>query len=266
MRVLGTPVWSLEVGEEEEILCVSDLHLTPEHEEVSLAFFNLCRSRPENGILIVLGDLFDAWVGPRQRKARGWRELCGLLARGWRGRRVYLLHGNRDYLLESRFAEATGSVVVPGGLLLRRPGGRTLLCLHGDELCTRDHAYQRAKRRLRSAPMRKLVSGLPWFLTRRLAARARAKSRTVVRAADPATLLPPPEALAAAAELHDGPLLFGHIHRLARGPLREEGSPSPEYFVLPAFEPPSFGHALWAGDLPVHLEAGARSPWGSPLV
>jgi UDP-2,3-diacylglucosamine hydrolase len=144
---------------------------------------------------------------------------------------VTVLHGNRDFLLGSEFERATGARVVAGGLRCTL-AGRPALLLHGDELCTNDLPYQRAKRWLRHPLTRALARALPLPVALRVAARARARSQRVISRGDQDRFDPTETAVAAALVAAGGGLLvFGHIHRPSRGQ-----RPDGQYCVLPAFD------------------------------
>lgn len=152
------PEFELAVG----ALVVADLHLDVRPGAAPNAdferFVRVARGAPQ---LLVLGDLFDAWVGPAHAEvdaARRVIELLRDLTRG--GTRVDVLAGNRDFLLEQRFERATGARVHPRGCI-GRVAHQRLLFLHGDELCTLDLAYQRLKRVLRSGPLAWGLRGRP---------------------------------------------------------------------------------------------------------
>ena len=58
--------------------------------------------RGEAEALYILGDLFDYWVGPRQRRRPAWGaflDRLGEIARG--GPHLGVIGGNRDYLLDA---------------------------------------------------------------------------------------------------------------------------------------------------------------------
>jgi len=183
--------------------------------------------------VILLGDLFDAYLGAAQHGVGAFARLVqGLQRAALAGVQLAVLHGNRDFLLGAAFERATGAAVVAGGLRLRL-GAREALLLHGDELCLRDVPYQRFKRVVRHPLTRGLARVLPGAVSRRVAARARGGSRRAA-AQEPADTLrfePTAEAVDAALERAEL-LVFGHIHRPARG--RRPGGG--EYCVLPAFD------------------------------
>jgi UDP-2,3-diacylglucosamine hydrolase len=136
--------------------------------------------------LVVLGDLFDVWVGPAQERMPGAPAVIDALrALVERGTAVHLVHGNRDFLLDRSFARRTGVRIHPRGFVgcvdrakLGLPQRRIVL-IHGDELCTRDKAYQRLKKVVRSRVVTILAPRLPLPVASRI---ARALRRTSVRA------------------------------------------------------------------------------------
>ncbi len=232
-RVFGTPVWSALDDDRPEAWLLSDLHVGVDGgavlENLGAVLTAAAAAGPAARVLL-LGDLFDSYVGARQLQVGVWRSVVERLrAAADAGVSVTVLHGNRDFLLGAAFARLTGCRVVAGGLRCRL-GGRQALLLHGDELCLEDLPYQRAKRWLRSWPVAALARVLPLGLALRLAARARARSQAVIRSGDQTRFLPPPRAIDGALAGTEV-LVFGHIHRLAHG--RRGGG---EYWVLPAFD------------------------------
>ena len=258
-RVLGTRVYPLDVRSEAEVCIVSDLHLHPSEAAVIEAFDRLLASAPE--LVLILGDLFDYWVGRSQLAAREWSEAIDCLSRATRrGQRLYVLHGNRDFQLDAAFEKATGARVVAGGLWLQRER-RDLLCLHGDELCQNDLGYQRAKRVLRNPALRFVMHRLPFSWSKRLAGKARRVSQETVQRARNENLEPSRRALGEVAALGDIDLLFGHVHRAGCGDLTVRPG-TKRFFVLPAFEDPDFGFARLTKDAELALiRNGDKSDW-----
>src|SRR5690606_41291328 len=65
------------------------------------------------------------------------------------GTRLYLMHGNRDFMIGQAFCKEAGCP------LLRDPhvatlGGERVSLMPGDSLCTRDEGYMRMRRLLRN--------------------------------------------------------------------------------------------------------------------
>lgn len=163
-------------------LAVADLHLDLEDERRCADFAAWLDALPAAPRLIVLGDLFEFWVGPAHARLAGARAVLEALARAVRrGTAIDLVPGNRDFLLDARFERACGARVRPACLLAEWSaaggGAQRALFVHGDELCTLDHGYQRLKRVLRSAPTRALAAGLPLSVGRALGRRLRRASQ-----------------------------------------------------------------------------------------
>ncbi|MGA0868238.1 MAG: UDP-2,3-diacylglucosamine diphosphatase [Planctomycetota bacterium] len=248
-RILGTRVFDAHDDERTRTILLSDLHAGPGAAPV-LAHLRAVLERaaagePRRTRVLILGDLFDLYVAPAQLSAPGWSEVVSALRRATdAGVSCTVLHGNRDFLLGKAFAAATGARVVPGGLRFH-VGGQSVLALHGDELCLRDVGYQRAKRVLRSWPVRLLARILPARAALRLGGRVRVRSQAVVTAHDPARTDLAAAGIDAAFRISGADVLVcGHVHRAARhAPGRGAGT----LLVLPAFD-----------EAGVHLEAGPR--------
>ena len=191
--------------------------------------------------LVVVGDLFDAWVGPAHGRLPAGREATAALrALTDRGVALDVLHGNRDFLLDASFERETGARVHPAGLLGRpvdaaQRAGSAWLVLHGDELCTRDRGYQRLKRVLRSAPVRGAAPRLPGPVARWVAARLRRASVRAVAAKPPEAKTQQVGAARAQLDRHGaGLLVCGHAHRYSDEALGTRG----RWIVLDAFGGP----------------------------
>ena len=91
--------------------------------------------------LVLLGDMFDVWVGLPASQTEEQRTILGVLGAVVKGgRRVVYLRGNRDYFIEGPLAEA--------GILLRdqwdlETAGGVIHFEHGDLINSSDHAYLR---------------------------------------------------------------------------------------------------------------------------
>ena len=160
---------------------IADLHLDPAG-DARLDRFEAWLEALEAPRLVILGDLFEVWVGPAQARMVGARRVIEALhARHRKGTALDIVPGNRDFLLGSDFERSTGATVHPHGFLGGGGAGDDdVLFVHGDELCTLDVGYQRLKRVVRSLPARALARTLPLAVARRAAARLRKASRSSV--------------------------------------------------------------------------------------
>lgn len=237
--VVGTPITTLPPSD--SAILISDLHVPADGGEVLVPLQGACAAAGLRGAsLFILGDLFDTYVCRAQVRHGVWRDVAAMLAKAnAAGVPIVLLHGNRDFLLGPEFAAASGARIVAGGVRVALGGVDTLL-LHGDELCQNDRPYQRAKRWLRSAPVRWLARALPLRAALAVAARARAKSRMVIASGDQDRFLPTAEAVDAAFATGAQRLVFGHIHRHSHERRREAGGTA-DCWVLPAFDTSGVG-------------------------
>lgn len=154
----------------QEILFISDLHLSLEKPEITRRFLAFLENRaPKAAAVYILGDLFDAWIGdddftPPNNKIR--TELKKLTDSGTQ---VYLQQGNRDFLLGNRFSMDTGVMLIDEYAVIDLHGTPTLLT-HGDLLCTDDLPYQVFRAKSHNREWQQTVLSKPLFL-RLLAAR-----------------------------------------------------------------------------------------------
>jgi len=147
-------------------LFISDLHLDAARPDISKRFLDLIQ-RQCRGVerLYILGDLFEAWLGDDAAEdALSGQVAEGLSSLAESGTSLYFLHGNRDFLLGRHYAERCRMRLLPDPSVIDLFGTPTLL-LHGDTLCTDDHAYQAFRRQVRDPAWQ---SG---FLSRSLAER-----------------------------------------------------------------------------------------------
>jgi UDP-2,3-diacylglucosamine hydrolase len=123
-------------------LFISDLHLEAARPEIGEQFLSFLRTDAASAeALYILGDLFEYWLGdddPDEYYASAKRAVRELADSGVP---VYFMHGNRDFLIGSRFAEETGATVLPDPCRLELCG-QTVLLSHGDAMCTDDTEYQ----------------------------------------------------------------------------------------------------------------------------
>ncbi len=196
---------------------ISDLHLSPKHPLVAAAFLRYIGG-PARGIdaLYILGDLFDAWPGDDalvDPAARGIAQALAALARN--GTKIYIMQGNRDFMLDCGFAEAAGATLIEEPYVLSLGDTRYVL-MHGDALCTDDVAYQQFRAMVRNPKWRAAVLAKPLEERLALAAEIRMKSERAKQDKDIEIMdvnLGAVEAAIRAAGQID--LIHGHTHRPA---------------------------------------------------
>ena len=122
-------------------LFVSDLHLSDGTPDIEAAFIGLLKQEPSFDSLVMLGDVFEAWVGDDDDSPLADRIRLALRALADSGAEILFNRGNRDFMLGEQFASDIGGTLLPDQTVLDVAGQRTLV-LHGDTLCTDDVDYQ----------------------------------------------------------------------------------------------------------------------------
>ncbi len=131
-------------------LFISDLHLDPERPAVADTLIKfLSDSVDKCDSLYVLGDLFEVWVGDDDDHPMHER-VCQAFGEFSQKVPLYLMHGNRDFLLGEAWASRCGATLLDDPTVIDCHGRRIAL-LHGDSLCTRDKDYMKFRQQVRSA-------------------------------------------------------------------------------------------------------------------
>jgi UDP-2,3-diacylglucosamine hydrolase len=96
-----------------DTLFISDLHLDSERPAITALFLDFLASRALGADAIyILGDLFEAWIGDDDTGSLNQAVCEGLKACAMAGTPVYVMHGNRDFLLGPGFAERSGCTLL----------------------------------------------------------------------------------------------------------------------------------------------------------
>ncbi len=209
------------------ILLISDLHLEEERPDITRAFLHFLATRAcQAEALYILGDFFEVWIGDDAMTPFQQSIADALRALSERGTRIYLMHGNRDFMLGTGFCRAAGCTLL-GDPSVVELGGERVLLMHGDSLCTRDEGYMRLRRLLRNPLSLFILRHLPLSTRRKLARKLRNESRaqTRIKASDIIDVTPEliPRVLA---EHGVRTLIHGHTHRPATHELEVDGRPA----------------------------------------
>lgn len=227
-------------------LFASDVHLDDRDPATADAFFGaLAREASAATHVFLLGDLFEAWVGDDDTSAVGRRAAQALASLAARGCRVFLMRGNRDFLLDVPLPAAPAGdrcfSAQAGATMLADPCavslfGTPALLSHGDALCTDDADYQ---------AFRALSRGERWqreFLARtlpgRIAAARSLRARSEAAKGAKADYLMDVNAAAVERAMRDAGvslLIHGHTHRPAHHRLSVDGRDA-QRWVLPDWD------------------------------
>ncbi len=191
-------------------LFLSDLHLEDPH---SLAAQRFQECLTIEALLVdeiyILGDLVEMWVGDDDDSDIAML-LKLVLAATAEYTRVFLMHGNRDFLFGAQFAQESAITLLedpyctPDGLLLS----------HGDLYCTDDAKYQAARTLFRSSEWQQeiLAKSLQERTTLGQMLRAQSRQENANKSAN--IMDTNPSALQAAIDEHQARgVVHGHTHR-----------------------------------------------------
>ena len=214
-------------------LLISDLHLTEERPEANERFIGFLEDKARGAdALYILGDFFEYWIGDDDIAEPFNAVVAGLLRDLSRKQKLYLMHGNRDFLIGERFCAATGAQLLQDPTVAEVEGVKTLL-MHGDTLCTDDVDYQAWRRTARNPAFQAdfLSKSLPE--RRRLILQMREKSKEVVQGKPAEIMDVNGDAVREVLRRHDvRRLIHGHTHRPGRHAIEVDGRRC-ERWVLP---------------------------------
>jgi UDP-2,3-diacylglucosamine hydrolase len=215
-------------------LLISDLHLCESRPQIAAAFLRfLVDTCPAAEALYILGDLFESWVGDDSAGQPFARQVTHALAvLAGQGVAVYLMHGNRDFLMGQELAAACRGRLLPDPTLVDFYGTPTLL-MHGDTLCTDDQEYLGFREVVRNPAWQATFLAQPLETRLETAAQMRRQSESRKQEKQPDIMDVNEQAVAAVLRAHGYPrLIHGHTHRPAQHRHLVDGHPC-ERWVLP---------------------------------
>ena len=218
------------------IYFLADLHLDEKRPQAIAAFIQfLTGPAREASALFILGDLFEAWIGDDARPEHD--PVAPALARlSQQGTAVYLMHGNRDFLLGERFATAASAELIEEPCLISIDSEPVLL-EHGDALCVDDLAYQAFRQQVRDPAWQAEFLSLPIEARIRQAQDARVKSGEAMAGKTSEIMDVNAEAVVERLRTYDvRRLIHGHTHRPAVHTLMVDGEPATRIVLGDWFE------------------------------
>lgn len=191
---------------------ISDLHLQAAEPATFQAWRRYMGSLAADA-LFILGDLFEAWPGDDTALQPGFDADCAdVLREAAQQRPVFFMHGNRDFLVGSSLAQATGMTLLPDPTVLAFSGGRWLLS-HGDALCLGDEDYLRFRAEVRQPSWQAAFLAQPLAHRQQVARSLRDQSEARKRAGLPYADVDGPMVQAWLARAQATTLIHGHTHR-----------------------------------------------------
>ncbi len=231
----------------QDILFISDLHIALEKTEITRRFLDFLQHRAAKAkALYILGDLFDAWIGDDDNSPPNKAIKRALKAASDSGTEIFMIQGNRDFLLGQRFCAEAGIRLLDEYAVIDLNGQPALLT-HGDLLCTDDLPYQAFRIKSHNPEWQQNVLSKP-LLLRFLAARwyrlrsfwHKRKKQQDIMDVNPQTVI---EVMR---KHHCTTLIHGHTHRPAIHRILIDGNPA-QRIVLADWKRDSGECLCWDG-------------------
>ena len=193
---------------------ISDLHLQASEPATFNAWQHFMQTTPADAVFI-LGDLFEVWVGDDVLATAGFEAGCTQILKAASQRlSIFVMHGNRDFLLGPTFAKAGGLTLLNDPSVLNFAGQHWLLS-HGDALCLGDTDYLRFRAQVRSAAWQENFLNLPLAQRQEMAQDMRRQSETHKRSGAPYADLDEPMTCHWLDLAQASTLIHGHTHKPA---------------------------------------------------
>ncbi len=158
-------------------LFISDLHLCASRPAITAAFLQFLETTAVKvRALYILGDLFEYWAGDDDIDAAFHQQIITAFRKtADAGTSIYLMHGNRDFLIGESFCQLSGITLIPDPIMIDLHGQQALLS-HGDDLCTDDVAYQQFRTQVRDTAWQQEFLSQPLALRKKQIEAIRARS------------------------------------------------------------------------------------------
>lgn len=197
---------------------ISDLHLCAERPAITDLYLAFLKNEARQArALYILGDLFEYWIGDDAIDAEGY----GVAVRGLRDLRdtgvpVYVIPGNRDFLMGRGFEAASGAALLADPTRIDLYGVPTLV-MHGDSLCTNDTEHMAFRKMTRDPAWQRVALAKPLAERQAIARHYREASVKDTAAKQPEIMDVTQSAVEDIMRAHGVTrLIHGHTHRPAQ--------------------------------------------------
>lgn len=214
-------------------LFIADLHLCESRPQINAVFGDFVQGPASAAdALYILGDLFEYWPGDDAATLPFYAGIAAQLTRlSSGGVQVYLMHGNRDFLLGAQMATLIGAQLLADPYPVDLYGTPSVL-MHGDTLCTDDMAYLEFRATVRNQEWQQAFLATP--LAQRIATAEALRRQSSAEKQAKSIEIMDVNADAVSAVFRDCDctrLIHGHTHRPALHRLEIDGVPR-ERWVL----------------------------------
>jgi UDP-2,3-diacylglucosamine hydrolase len=197
----------------QQVDLLSDLHLGPDTPG-TLARLEAHLARTTADAVLLLGDIFEVWVGDDARHEPFEAGVVAMLRKASQRRDLFFMAGNRDFLVGAELLADAGMTALPDPTVLDAFGQRWLLA-HGDAQCLADTGYQDWRATSRSTAWQAGFLAKPLTERQAFGRQAREQSRASQAAQLMATDLDADACRALLREAGAATLIHGHTHRPA---------------------------------------------------
>lgn len=208
-------------------LFISDLHLEESRPDITEAFLGFLDGTA-SGVdqLYILGDFFEAWIGDDERTPLQEQIAAALRKLRDSGTDIFLMHGNRDFLIGEDFCKRAGATLLDDPTVIDLHGTPTLL-MHGDSLCTADVEYQKFRANMRNPQWQQMILQRPLEDRQQMARQLREISMAKNQSKEEFIMDVTPEEVVKDMEAHGVQrMIHGHTHRPAVHELTANGLPA----------------------------------------
>lgn len=209
----------------ETTLFISDLHLCASRPAITSAFVHfLENTASQSQALYILGDLFEYWAGDDDiEDAFHQQIISSFKALSELGVKIFLMHGNRDFLIADEFCRLSGITLIEDPIMIDLHGHKVLLS-HGDDLCTDDIAYQQFRAQVRDKQWQQEFLRQPLAVRKAQVEAIRARSEQEKTQKSMLIMDVNPQAVQALLRQYQPDLfIHGHTHRPNRHSIEIDG-------------------------------------------
>lgn len=211
----------------------------PDGPKTALGFYQFLEQAAKGcDALILCGDIFNAWIGDDQiSKPSPWLAIAlAELQKFSRQKNLYLMRGNRDFLMGEKLAHYVNATLLDDQVLISTEL-LTFVLSHGDELCTDDRSYQRFRNIVRKPLVQRAFYTLPLSWRKAIANYFRERSKAAGKHKSYTITDINNEACAQLLAKHKvAVLVHGHTHRPAIHTMSSNNNTHQIRIVLPDWE------------------------------
>lgn len=197
---------------------ISDLHLQAS-EQATFEAWQDYMARTTADAVLILGDLFEVWVGDDAAAQDPFLQRCAQVLRQTTQRaHVAFMPGNRDFLVGPQYLGLCGVAPLSDPTVLEL-GSQRLLLSHGDALCLDDKPYQAFRLQARQPEWQQAFLAKPLAERQEFARSLRALSESQKHEGMHFADADPDMSLFWLAQSQADRLIHGHTHQPADHPL-----------------------------------------------